>query len=146
MAHTLKIEPTLATRKDAGFTLLEMLAVLAILGMLVSLVAPRVIGYLSESKVKTAKIQIEAFASAIDLYQLDTGRVPNSAETLEALVRKPASAKNWNGPYLRGGTVPKDPWGNAYLYRQPGQHGAYDLYSLGAEGREGQGNVSNWQR
>jgi general secretion pathway protein G len=122
---------------QSGFTLIEMLVVLTIIGLIVALVGPRVLNYLSESKVKTARIQIQSFASALDLFYLDAGRYPTSAEGLPALVQPTAGVAAWNGPYLKGGTVPKDPWGTPYVYRSPGQHGAYDLISYGADGREG---------
>src|SRR5215467_9748697 len=91
------------------------------------LVGPRVLNYLTESKAKAAKIQIESFSSALDLYFLDNGRYPSSSEGLAALVQRPGSTMTWNGPYLKGAIVPNDPWGNAYIYRSPGQHGTYDI-------------------
>ena len=133
-------------RRQAGFTLVEMLVVLAIIGLIVGLVGPRVLNYLSDSKVRAARIQIDSFSSALDLYFLDNGRYPSTAEGMGALVQRPASASAWNGPYLKGGLMPKDPWGNAYLYRSPGQHGQYDLYSLGPDGREGTNNIVSWSR
>lgn len=123
--------------RRAGFTLVEMLVVLAIIGSIVGLVGPRVLNYLAESKVKTAQIQMENIASALDLYYLDTGRYPSTEEGLAALVRRPAATVAWSGPYLKTPTVPKDPWGHDYLYRAPGQNGPYDVGSLGPEGREG---------
>ena len=132
--------------RQAGFTLVEMLVVLAIIGLIVGLVGPRVLNYLSDSKVRAARIQIDSFSSALDLYFLDNGRYPSTAEGMGALVQRPASASAWNGPYLKGGLMPKDPWGNAYLYRSPGQHGQYDLYSLGPDGREGTNNIVSWSR
>lgn len=123
--------------RRAGFTLVEMLVVLAIIGSIASLVGPRVLNYLSESKVKTAQIQMENIASALDLFYLDAGRYPSSEEGLNALVQRPAGASSWNGPYLKATSVPKDPWGHAFLYRAPGQNGPYDVGSLGPEGREG---------
>ena len=131
---------------QAGFSLVEMLVVLAIVGLLVGLVGPRVLGYLADSKVKTARIQIDSTAAALDLFYLDSSRYPTTSEGLNALVQKPGSASTWNGPYMKGGQVPKDPWGNPYIYRSPGQHGTYDLYSLGPDGREGVNNVTNWTR
>ena len=124
-------------RGEDGFTLVEILVVITIIGMIVALVGPRVLNYLGESKVKTAKIQIQSFSSALDLFYLDAGRYPSSAEGLAALVQPSSGIAAWNGPYLKGGAVPTDPWGKPYLYKSPGEHGAYDVVSLGADGREG---------
>ncbi|MFO1101342.1 MAG: type II secretion system major pseudopilin GspG [Methylocystis sp.] len=126
-----------AQRRRAGFTLVEMLVVLAIISSIVGLVGPRVLNYLSESKVKTAQIQMENLASALDLFYLDAGRYPSTEEGLNALAQRPAGVSSWSGPYLKTASVPKDPWGHAYLYRSPGQSGPYDIGSLGPEGREG---------
>ena len=120
----------------SAFSLVEMLVVITIIGLIMALVGPRVLNYLSESKAKAAKIQIESFASALDLYYLDLGRYPNSNEGLVALTRS-NNAPGWNGPYLRGGVVPNDPWGHGYLYRSPGQRAPYDIVSLGSDGQEG---------
>ena len=121
-----------------GFTLVELLVVITIIALIMGIVGPRVLNYLTESKAKAAKIQIESFASALDLFFLDTGRYPNGSEGLTALVRRPGNINSWNGPYLKGGQVPPDPWGNAYLYRIPGANGAeYDLYSFGNDGKAG---------
>jgi general secretion pathway protein G len=114
-----------------------MLVVLAIIGMIVGLVGPRVLNYLSESKVKTAQIQMENIASALDLFYLDAGRYPTSEEGLAALVRAPGSTSAWNGPYLKSNAAPKDPWGHDYIYRAPGQNGPYDIGSLGPDGKNG---------
>jgi general secretion pathway protein G len=122
---------------EQGFTLVEMLVVITIIALIMSLVGPRVLNYLSESKVKAARIQIESLSSALDLYFLDIGQYPASSEGLEALVQRPGSTAAWNGPYLKGNTVPHDPWGKPYIYRSPGQHGAYDILSYGADGQEG---------
>jgi general secretion pathway protein G len=124
-------------RSQAGFTLVEILVVITIIGMIMALVGPRVLNYLGESKVKAAKIQIESFSSALDLYYLDVGRYPSSSEGLAALTQRPASAPGWNGPYLRGGFVPQDPWSKPYIYRSPGERGAFDILSLGSDGQEG---------
>jgi general secretion pathway protein G len=131
-------------RGSAGFTLIEMLVVLVIIGLIMGLVGPRVLTYLTDARVKAAKLQIEALSSALDLYFLDTGRYPSSSEGLEALVRKPGNIDVWNGPYLKGGQVPQDPWKNEYLYRAPGQNSPFEIMSLGADGREGgNGNASD---
>jgi general secretion pathway protein G len=120
-----------------GFTLVEMLVVITIIGMIMALVGPRVLTYLGESKVKAARIQIQSFTSALDLFYLDAGRYPTSAEGLGALVHPVSGVAAWNGPYLRGGNVPNDPWGTAYVYRAPGERGPYDLISLGSDRQEG---------
>jgi len=125
-----------ADRGEAGFTLVEMLVVITIIGMIMALVGPRVLNYLSESKAKAAKIQIESFSSALDLYYLDLGRYPTSNEGLSALTRSNNQA-GWNGPYLRGGVVPNDPWGHVYVYRSPGASAPYEIISLGSDGQEG---------
>jgi general secretion pathway protein G len=115
----------------------EILVVITIIGLIMALVGPRVLNYLTESKVKTAKIQIQSFTSALDLFYLDAGRYPTSAEGLAVLVRPISGTTAWNGPYLKGALVPNDPWGKPYLYRSPGEHGAYDVVSLGSDGQEG---------
>jgi general secretion pathway protein G len=125
------------TRFAAGFTLIEMLVVLGIIGLIVGLVGPRVLNYLSDAKVKTAQIQIENIASSLDLFYLDTGRYPSNEEGLGALVQRPNDASAWNGPYLKSNSVPKDPWGHPYIYRSPGQNGPYDIGSVGPEGHDG---------
>src|SRR5271169_817743 len=102
-----------------GFTLVEMLVVITIIGLIMGLIGPRVLNYLSESKVKAAKIQMQSFASALDLFNLDVGRYPSTAEGLTALVRPTAGLAAWNGPYLKGNIVPNDPWNNPYVYRAP---------------------------
>jgi general secretion pathway protein G len=122
---------------QAGFTLVEMLVVITIIGLIIGLVGPRVLGYLSESKVKAAKIQIESFSAALDLFYLDNGRYPAGNEGLAALVQRPASAGAWNGPYLKTASVPADPWGHPYVYKVPGDHAAYDIASYGPAGLDG---------
>lgn len=120
-----------------GFTLIELLVVLVILGLLASVVGPRVIKNLGESKTKTALLQIEELSAALDLYRLETGEYPTDAQGLIALVEKPAGVLQWNGPYLRKKVIRNDPWGNEYHYRSPGEHGSFDLYSFGADNAEG---------
>jgi general secretion pathway protein G len=122
---------------EAGFTLVEILVVITIIGLIMAIVGPRVLNYLGESKVKAAKIQIESFSSALDLYYLDMGRYPGSSDGLAALVQRPGSAQEWNGPYLKGGVVPNDPWGHSYVYRSPVEHAPYEIVSFGSDGQEG---------
>jgi general secretion pathway protein G len=132
-------------RRDSaqrGFTLVEMLVVITIIGLIMGLIGPRVLNYLSESKVKAAKIQLQSFGSALDLFYLDSGRFPSTAEGLAALVQRTPGIAAWNGPYLKGGSVPKDPWSNAYVYRSPGDRGPYDIMSYGADGHEGGSGVA----
>src|ERR1700716_2039132 len=120
-----------------GFTLVEMLVVITIIGLIMGLIGPRVLNYLSESHVKAAKIQLQSFGSALDLFYLDAGRLPSTAEGLVALGRRSPGTASWNGPYLKGGNVPNDPWNNAYVYRSPGDRGPYDILSYGSDGQEG---------
>ena len=120
-----------------GFTLIELLVVLVILGLLASLAGPKVMNYLGGAKSDSAHLQVEEFGASLDLFKLETGRYPTTQEGLQALVQAPAGLTGWNGPYLKKKTLPKDPWGNEYIYVSPGQHGPYDLSSLGADNREG---------
>lgn len=122
---------------EQGFTLVEMLVVITIIGLIMGLIGPRVLNYLSESKVKAAKIQMQSFAGALDLFNLDAGRYPSTAEGLTALVRRTPGVAAWNGPYLKGSVVPNDPWNHPYLYRAPGEHSTYDIVSYGSDGQEG---------
>jgi general secretion pathway protein G len=124
-------------RAEAGFTLVEMLVVIAIIGLIMGLVGPRVLNSLGESKVKAAKLQIESFSSSLDLFYLDVGRYPTASEGLAALAQRPGNAGIWNGPYLKTGSVPADPWGHVYLYRAPAERGPYEIVSLGSDGQEG---------
>ncbi|MDR6290874.1 general secretion pathway protein G [Inquilinus ginsengisoli] len=124
-------------RHDAGFTLIELLVVLVILGLLAGLVAPRVLNYLGGARSDTARLQIENLKSALDLYSIDVGSYPTTSQGLKALTADPGGMRGWKGPYLRSNDVPDDPWRRPYLYRAPGQHGSYDLSSLGADGAEG---------
>ncbi len=134
--------------KDSeGFTLIELMVVLVILGLLAALVAPRVLNRLGQSKQKIAKTQIEMLSSALDQFKLDTGRYPTTEEGLEALVKDPG-IPGWNGPYLKKNKIPKDPWGRDFVYKCPGEHGEYDLYSLGADGKPGgkgeNADITSW--
>lgn len=122
---------------EQGFTLVEILVVITIIALIMGLVGPRVLNFLSESKVKTARIQIESFSTALDLYFLDNGRYPVASEGLNALVQRPGNTVSWNGPYVKGTAVPNDPWGKAYVYRSPAQNAPYEIISFGADGQEG---------
>jgi general secretion pathway protein G len=131
-----------ARRAQNGFTLIEMLVVITIIGLIMALVGPRVLNYLSDSKVKAAKIQIESFTNALDLYFMDTSRYPSTSQGLTMLMRPSENIAGWNGPYLKGKTVPKDPWGHPYVYRAPGPNEPYQIRSYGADGQEGGTGVS----
>ncbi len=120
--------------RNIGFTLVEMLVVIAILAMIAAFAAPRALKWLSGAKADSARIQIEAIGTGIDLYRLEVGKIPPD---LEALVKKPVGEDRWNGPYLKKASVPKDPWGNDFVYRVPGEHGEYDLLSRGADNADG---------
>ncbi|MEK9944679.1 MAG: type II secretion system major pseudopilin GspG [Alphaproteobacteria bacterium] len=124
--------------RQAGFTLIELLVVLVILGLIIGIVAPRAVNFLSRAKSDVARIQIESFATALDLFQLDVGRYPATREGLDALIARPGDAARWNGPYLRADAVPLDPWDHAYRYELLGESGKpYRLLSLGADGQPG---------
>jgi general secretion pathway protein G len=130
---------------SAGFTLIEVLVVVVIIGLLVGLVGPRVFSQLSDAKQRTAKIQIQSFASGLDLFALDVGRYPTTGESLQALYVKPGNIPGWNGPYLRGNGVPMDPWGRPYLYRSPGQGRPFEIVSHGSSAREdGSTDIVSW--
>ncbi len=131
----------------AGFTLLELLVVMVIIGLLAGLVAPRYFAQVGKSNVKVARAQIQALDQALDQFRLDLGRYPTSEEGLEALNSAPANASDWSGPYLKKG-VPADPWGRPYVYQAPGTHAEADVSSLGKDGRPGgtgeNADVGNW--
>lgn len=124
-------------RRQRGFTLVELLVVLIILGLIAAFAAPQVIKYVAGAKSDSAKIQIERLGGILDLYRLEVGRYPSAEEGLTALVERPADAEGWNGPYVKKEDALIDPWGRPYLYAFPGEHGDYDLYSLGADGQDG---------
>ncbi len=133
----------------AGFTLLEILVVLVILGLLAAVVAgPQVFRQLGAAKSEAAKLQLERVGGSLDLFRLDVGRYPAQQEGLRALVEPPTGVGRWNGPYLKKQESLIDPWGRPFGYRYPGQHGEYDLWSLGADGTEGgdgeNRDVVNW--
>lgn len=134
-------------RPSAGFTLLELLVVLVIIGLLVGYVAPRYFSQVGKSEVKVARAQIKALEDALDQYRLDVGRYPDSEQGLAALFTQPAGEARWQGPYLRK-DVPNDPWGQPYQYKQPGEHGEIDLFSLGKDGQPGgageAADIGNW--
>jgi general secretion pathway protein G len=135
-------------RRDRGFTLIEMLIVMVILGLLAALVGPRMFGKVGKSKQKAAKAQISLFETALDTYRLDTSRYPTTDQGLQALRVKPTGVERWDGPYLPK-DVPLDPWGHPYQYRSPGEHGDCDIISLGADGADGgegeDGDVVSWK-
>lgn len=125
-----------ASVAQAGFTLLELLVVVAIIGLLAGYVAPRYFSQLGKSEAGVARAQIDSLEKSLDQYRLDTGRYPTTEQGLNALVVKPANEPKWNGPYLRKG-LPADPWGNPYLYKIPGQRGEFDIVSYGKDGQPG---------
>ncbi len=135
-------------RQSRGFTLLELLVVLVVLGLLAGIVGPKYFAQLGKSEAKVARAQIEGLAKALDLYRLDVGRYPTSEQGLAALVARPSDEPKWDGPYLQKG-VPRDPWSRDYQYRSPGENGEYDLLSLGKDGQPGgdgeNAEITNWQ-
>ncbi len=132
-----------------GFTLLELLVVLGIIALLAGIVGPQVMKHMGASKTKAARVQVEDLSAALDMYKLDVGRYPTTEQGLSALVEKPDDGKRWNGPYLRKSKVPQDPWMEAYHYSSPGEHGKFDLYSFGADGKEGgegeDQDINSWE-
>lgn len=133
----LRPAPCRARDAQAGFTLLELLVVIVIIGLLAAYVGPKYFSQLGKSEVTVAKAQIEAFDKSLDTYRLDVGRYPSAEEGLNALMAAPPSAgAKWNGPYLKKG-VPLDPWGRPYQYRSPGSKGEYEILSLGKDGQPG---------
>lgn len=133
--------------RPGGFTLLELLVVMVIIGLLAGYVAPRYFSQVGKSEVKVARAQIDAFEKSLEAYRLDTGRYPTTEQGLDALMKSPTGAAKWQGPYLKK-AVPPDPWGKPYGYKQPGEHGDFDLVSWGRDGKPGgQGDdadIGNW--
>jgi general secretion pathway protein G len=123
-------------RRSGGFTLLELLVVIVIIGLLAAFVGPRYFGHVGKSERKSAQVQIEAFARALEAYRLDVGHFPSTEQGLKALAERPSSESKWTGPYLQK-AVPLDPWGNPYVYRLPGARGEFDLLSYGKDGQAG---------
>ena len=143
--------PKKMRRIDSGFTLIELLIVMVILGLLASLVGPRLFGQLDASKVKAARTQVEMLGAALDTYRLDMSRYPSTEQGIASLSEKPADsaeAVKWRGPYLKK-RVDKDPWGNSYVYKSPGEKSDYELSSLGADGKEGgtgdSADIHSWE-
>lgn len=137
----------MSVRSAAGFTLLELLVVMVIIGMLAGFVAPRFFAQIGKSEIKTARAQIDALEKALDQYRLDVGRYPSTEQGLQALNAQPAGEGRWAGPYLKKG-VPLDPWSHPYVYRHPGENGEYDLLSMGRDGQVGGSgeaqDIVNW--
>lgn len=137
--------------QQAGFSLIELMIVLVILGLIAGIVGPQAMKYLGKGKSQSAKVQIENISAALDMYRLEVGSYPTTADGLKALVSQPSGARGWNGPYLKKGDVPKDPWNNEYQYKRPGSNGQpYDLSSFGADGSAGgdgeDADISLWQQ
>jgi general secretion pathway protein G len=136
-------------RRQLGMTLIEILVVLTLIAIVMGIVGGNYLQRGEQAKSKAAKIEIEQIGQTLDLYKLEVGRYPTTQEGLQALITAPAGVANWNGPYWKKGTLPKDPWGNEYKYVSPGQHGAYDITSLGADGKEGgegaNKDINSWE-
>jgi general secretion pathway protein G len=136
-------------KNQAGFTLVELIVVVIIIGLLAGLVVPQFIKQEEKATAKAAKAQIELFGTALDTFRLDVGRYPSSQEGMAALMQKPGGVDRWDGPYLRK-DLPPDPWGKPYVYKSPGDHGVYDIISYGADGVPGgDGNnrdITSWER
>jgi general secretion pathway protein G len=134
-------------RAESGFTLLELLVVMVIIGLLAGYVGPKYFSQVGKSQVKTARAQFDALEKALDQYRLDTGRYPGMDQGLAALITRPPNEPKWDGPYLKK-NVPADPWGNPYVYKIPGDHGEFDLVSLGKDGQVGgtgeAADITNW--
>ena len=132
-----------------GMTLIEILVVLTLIGIVMGIVGGNYLGQGEKAKAKAAKIEIEQIGQTLDLFRLEVGRYPTTQEGLQALITAPSGVPNWNGPYWKKSTLPKDPWTNEYKYASPGQHGGYDLWSYGADGKEGgegiNKDITSWE-
>ncbi len=137
----------MSLRLRRGFTLLELLVVMVIIGLLAAYVGPKYFSQVGKSEVKTARAQIVGFEKALQQYRLDVGTLPSTEQGLQALLAKPSSVNKWDGPYLEK-ALPADPWGNAYIYVAPGEHGEFDISSTGRDGRPGgdglDADITNW--
>ncbi|HWZ71862.1 MAG TPA: type II secretion system major pseudopilin GspG [Casimicrobiaceae bacterium] len=132
-----------------GMTLIEILVVLTLIGIVMGIVGGNYLGQGEKAKQKAAKLEIEQIGQTLDLFKLEVGRYPTTQEGLQALITAPTGVSNWNGPYWKKNTLPKDPWTNEYKYASPGQHGAYDIWSYGADGKEGgegtNKDITSWE-
>ena len=144
------IRKVVSARSNRGFSLLELLVVLLLLGAFAGIFAPKIFGQAEKAKQKAAKLEIDQIGQALDLYKLEIGRYPTTQEGLQALMTAPSGVSNWNGPYLKRNSVPKDPWSNEYKYVSPGdQNRPYDIVSFGSDGKEGGDgdgkDITSWQ-
>ncbi|ABE49611.1 General secretion pathway protein G [Methylobacillus flagellatus KT] len=148
MTDSPAMQPLPSKQQNLGFTLLELLVVMVIIGLLAGYVGPKYFAQIGKSEAKTAKAQIEALGKALDQYRLDTGRYPSTEQGLAALNAQPSDESRWHGPYLQK-ALPQDPWGKPYQYRSPGEHGDYDLWSFGKDGQLGgseeSADIVSWQ-
>ncbi len=138
---------SISAAKQRGFTLLELLVVMVIIGLLAGYVGPKYFSQIGKSEIKATRAQIDSLEKALDQYRLDVGRYPTTEQSLASLMVRPAGESRWQGPYLKK-DVPVDPWGNPYQYRQPGEHGELDLFSFGKDGKLGgeaeSADITNW--
>ncbi|MDE2182801.1 MAG: type II secretion system major pseudopilin GspG [Alphaproteobacteria bacterium] len=131
-------------RSEAGYTLMELLVVLAILGLLAAIATPLMLHYLDSAKLRTARTEVANISASLDLFKYDVGRYPTTREGLAALLQAPPDVEDWNGPYAKKLDGFNDPWGHPYVYRSPGEHGSFDLYSFGAKPGGGKPQIASW--